>query len=52
MKTYNIKLTITDDQQEFLQKLAKRDGIYVVEELQLLCLLQLREEMELKEGQI
>lgn len=43
------RVAITDEEYEFLKKLAKHDGLTVKEEVQCLLSLQIREEMELEE---
>lgn len=43
----NIKVTLSNDEYDFIKWLAKRDNIKVSKELQCLFNLQLREEMDL-----
>lgn len=44
-----IKVALTDEEQDFIKRLAKQDGITEQEEMQVLFFCQLREEMELHE---
>ena len=46
-KNRNIKVTLHDEEYDFLKWLAKRDNITVAEEMKCLFNLQLSEEMEL-----
>ena len=46
-KNRNIKVTLHDEEYDFLKWLAKRDGVTVGEEMKILFNLQLSEEMEL-----
>lgn len=43
----NIKVTLHDEEYDFLKWLAKRDNVTVVEEMKMLFNLQLSEEMDL-----
>ena len=47
----NIKVTLHDNEYEFLKWLAKRDRVTVGEEMKLLFNLQLSEEMDLYEAE-
>ena len=47
----NIKVTLHDNEYEFLKWLAKRDNVTVAEEMKLLFNLQLSEEMALYEDE-
>lgn len=49
MKNRRITVTLTDEEQDFIKRLAKQDGITEQEEMQVLFICQLREEMELHE---
>ena len=44
------RVSITDEEYEFLKKMAKNDGTTVRQEVQWLLSLQIREEMELEEN--
>ena len=46
-KNRNIKVTLHDNEYDFLKWLAKRDGVTVSEEMKMLFNLQLSEEMDL-----
>lgn len=46
-KNRNIKVTLHDEEYDFLKWLAKRDGVTVSEEMKMLFNLQLSEEMDL-----
>ena len=47
----NIKVTLHDEEYEFLKWLAKRDNVKVAEEMKMLFNLQLSEEMALYEDE-
>lgn len=49
MKVKKITVTITDEQFEFINRLAEQDKVTAQTEMQLLFYCQLREEMELHE---
>ena len=44
------RVSITDEEYEFLKKMAKNDGTTVRQEVQWLLSLQIREEMDLEEN--
>ena len=44
------RVSITDEEYEFLKKMAKNDGTTVRQKVQWLLSLQIREEMELEEN--
>ena len=49
MKSRRITVSLTDEEQAFIKRLAKQDGLTEQGEMKILFMLQLHEEMELHE---